>query len=271
MSAHTIFLSALLYSFVTLFALPSAAQDNFDSDALLQAAKDDLQARLAAHDNDTRFALRERIDLSGDDHLSIEYVFDPAKPVGEQWNLLHPSEAEDAEARKEIIKDHLKQQKRAAKKGGDQGFEPDQDAVVRKLSETVGDAPQFVRVDGDAAIYSFQPKGDGLFGSHDKEGDKGKKRKKSAKATKSTDYLRGEFAISKVGKHFAWIHIYTIKSFKPVAVAKVKTFDLTTQFAPAWDGGPLVITRQEVKAAGSAMFKKFNQHSLSVKSDFQKR
>ncbi len=274
MTPTRIFLTVLTCFFTSVSPHNTFAQSASDPQAILQAAKDDLTARNAAIGPDLRFAFTGKVLVSGDEPLTIEYTFDPAKPLAEQWGLVHPSEEENAKARADIIKDHEKQLRKAAKKEGEPEKGPDQQLILRSFKrdgEMAKDETLFLREEGDELIFSFDPGAGSISFSGDGDSeDKGKKKKKNQKNQK-VDYLAGEIGISKSAKQILWMHVYATKSFKPVVVAKVKNFDMMVHFASAWDGGPLVTVRQEVTVSGSAMFRKFNQQSTTTNSGFKKR
>jgi len=236
----------------------------------MQRAIAGLKSALLTQSKDLRFALTAHVETAGGEPASFEYRYDPGKPAKAQWTLVHPTEAENAKLRKKLIKDHQKQQRKAAKTAKPV-MQPDQMVIVRHLHEIVVRGVQFLREDGDSYIFSYDP-GIAMLTKPGKPKDQnagkekdGKRQQKMAKA------LHGEFAISRDGKQFLWIRQFSVHSFKPASVAKINHFELLTQFAPAWPGGPLVQTRQASKVSGSALFKTFDQSSTVTYSDFVKR
>lgn len=56
------------------------------------------------------------------------------------------------------------------------------------------------------------------------------------------------------------------RAFRPNALARVTDFEMTIDFAEAWDEGPLVIARVSQAVSGSALFQSFNER-FSITND----
>jgi hypothetical protein len=259
------------------FAPESFADEGMDAQAqaALSAAIEDAKTR-AVSTKDQRFAFTTRVETGDEENPIVEFAFDPQQPEEQQFRLIHPTAQENAKAREKIIEQRQKALNKRRKAG--ETAAPDRDLIVDLSSGFLeNQTARFLRETPTEYIFSHQPAEVGMnFGGGDKKDDKDKKR--SAKQSKEKNqsgnfakHMSGEIAISKADQRFVWIRIYATKSFKPVPVAKIKTFEMLMQLAPAWPGGPLVKTRQEVSVVGKALFKKFEQHSIIDSFAFEKR
>ena len=241
------------------------AGDVLPPDQALQKATQRLESAVMAQPKTLHFALTTRVQSTGDDIFTAQYRYDPGQPEGQQWILIHPSESEDAKGREKLIKAHEKQLREAA--SSKQAIQtPDQEVLVRHVHEMAKQDARFLREDGNSYVFSFDP-GRNLPGKPGGQSKQGNNKRQQ----KMKDAFRGEFAISRDGRQFLWMRLFTVHSFKPAKVAKIKQFEVKTQFAPAWPGGPLVQVRQENRVRGSALFHKFDQHNIMTYSGFEKR
>jgi hypothetical protein len=276
--SYSLVITVMVLMFLGLgFTPESFADEGVDAQAqaALSAAIDDAKAR-AVSTKDQRFAFTTRVETGDEDNPLVEFTFDPQKLQEQQFRLIHPTAQENAKAREKIIEQRQKTQKKQRKAG--ETAAPDRDLIVDLSSGFLeNQTARFLRETPTEYIFSHQPAEVGMnFGGNDKgkkkdnkkaSSDQGKKNKKNNFAK----HMSGEIAVSKADQQFVWIKIFSTKAFKPVPVAKIKTFEMLMQLAPAWPGGPLVKTRQEVSVAGKALFKKFEQHSIIDSFAFEKR
>ncbi|PHS21709.1 MAG: hypothetical protein COA84_15365 [Robiginitomaculum sp.] len=267
----------IVFSFVfvgLLSASPVWGQDDTveaRAMAALEQALADTESRYAAS-KDVRMAFTTRIETGDEDNPLVEFSYDPALPEGERSVLIHPSEAENPKARKKIMKQRAKALKQRVEKG-EEAAQPDRDLYLENPRKLLSDgAAKFTREEGGNYVFSFQPAfGAVNFGGGDDE-DEGKKKKGKDKDKKDfSTYLLGEMSVSKDPQRLTGVRFYAPESFKPVAIAKIKKFEINMQIAPAWEDGPMISALQEVTVSGKAMFKAFEQHSVVTNSGFEKR
>jgi hypothetical protein len=243
--------------------------------AALENALADTESRYAAAKS-VRMTFTSRVETGDEDNPLVEFSYDPALPEGERFVLIHPSEAENPKARKKIMKQRAKALKERIEKG-EAASMPDRDLYLENPRKLLSDgAAKFMREEDGNYVFSFQPAFGAVdFGGSDDEGeDEGKKKKRKSKDKDKKDfstYLLGEMSVSKDKHRLTGVRFYAPESFKPVAVAKIKKFEINMQIAPAWEGGPMVSVQQEVTVSGKAMFKAFEQHSVVTSSGFEKR
>ena len=241
--------------------------------AALENALADTQNRYAASKH-VRMAFTTRVETGDEDNPLVEFSYDPALPEGERFVLIHPSEAENPKARKKIIKQRAKALKERIEKG-EAARMPDHDLYLENPRKLLKDGTaEFTRKEDGNYIFSFQPAPGAMdFGDSD-ERDEEKKEKHKGKDKDEKDfssYLLGEMSVSTDTHRLTGVRFYAPESFKPVAVAKIKKFEINMQIAPAWEDGPMVSGQQEVTVSGKAMFKAFEQHSVVTNSGFEKR
>jgi len=242
--------------------------------AALETATADTMARFKRN-KDTRFAFTSRIETGNEKVPLVEFSYDPALPVNARYVLIHPSEAENPKARKRI----LKQRAKALEANGEEGKEdkPDQGLLIEDPKKLLNNTAKFEREDDGKYVFSFQPApGSVNFGGgHDKDKNKdpSDKKKKAKKKDKKgfSSHLKGEMYINKDAQRLTGVRFYEPKSFKPVPIAKIKSFEIKMDIAPAWEDGPMVPIKQDVTASGKAMFKAFEEHSVVTSSGFEKR
>jgi hypothetical protein len=256
-----------------LFSPMAALADvalNAPAEAALAAAIEDAQTRSESAKAD-RFAFSTRVETGDEDNPLIELSFDPQLPADEQYFLLHPSEEENPKARKKILKQRQKDLQKMAEKGKEMA--PDRDLVIKDPKKLLNDSARFEREEGASYVFSFQP-APGSFdfgGGEGKDNDEKPKAKKDKGGNDFASHLKGEMFISKDDQRLTGVRFFAPESFKPVAVAKIKHFEIVMDIAPAWPDGPLVTTHQTVEVRGKALFKKFEQLTTISNSGFEKR
>ncbi|PHS28214.1 MAG: hypothetical protein COA85_04115 [Robiginitomaculum sp.] len=258
---------------LTLFSPIVAFGDaalNAPAQAALAAAIVDAKTRYENAKAD-RFAFSTRVETGDEDNPLIEFSFDPQRPADAQYILLHPSEEENAKARKKMLKQRQKDLQKKAEKGED--VIPDRDLVIKGPEKLLNNSAHFEREEDQAFVFSFQP----APGSFDFGGDDGEDHEKKDEVKKNKGgnvfafHLKGEMFISKDEQRLTGVRFYAPKSFKPMAVAKIKHFEIMMDIAPAWPDGPLVTTHQTVEVRGKALFKKFEQLTTVSNFGFEKR
>jgi len=244
------------------------AAPNAPAEAALAAAIVDAQTRSEGAKED-RFAFSTRVETGDDDNPLIELFFDPQRPADTQYVLLHPTEEENSKARSKMLKQRQKDLQKKAEKGED--VAPDRELVIKDPKKLLNNSAHFEREEGASYVFSFQlAPGSFNFGDDDEE-----EHEKKSKAKEDDDdfasHLKGEMFISKDEQRLIGVRFYAPKSFKPMAVAKIKHFNIMMDIAPAWADGPLVTTHQTVTVRGKAMFKKFEQQTTVTNFGFEKR
>lgn len=256
-----------LFIFSPMVAFGDAAL-NAPAEAALAAAIADAQIR---RDNakEDRFAFSTRVETGDEDNPLIELSFDPQRSADEQYILLHPSEEENPKARRKMLKQRQKDLQKMAEKGEE--ATPDRDLVIKDPKKLLNNSAHFEREEGANYVFSFQL-APGSFNFGD---DNGEEHEKEGKTKEDDDdfasHLKGEMFISKEEQRLTGVRFYAPKSFKPMAVAKIKHFNIMMDIAPAWPDGPLVTTHQTVTVRGKAMFKKFEEQTTITNFDFEKR
>ncbi|MDQ7018233.1 MAG: hypothetical protein Q9M33_03615 [Robiginitomaculum sp.] len=238
------------------------------AEAALATAIADAQTR---RDNakEDRFAFSTRVETGDEDNPLIEFSFDPQRPADAQYILLHPSEEENPKARRKMLKQRQKDLQKMAKKGEESA--PDRDLVIKDPKKLLNNSAHFKREEEQAYVFSFRP-APGSFNFGD---DGGEEHEKKGKTKEDDDdfasHLRGEMFISKDKPRLTGVRFFAPESFKPVAVAKIKHFEIMMDIAPAWPDGPLVTTHQTVTVRGKALFKRFEQLTTVTNFGFEKR
>ncbi|VAV97587.1 hypothetical protein MNBD_ALPHA06-2246 [hydrothermal vent metagenome] len=247
--------------FFVLFGSPAFAQ--IDADALLQRVQTDTAQRAEAA-KDMRFSYNRTIKSNmltkGADKPPVDVVmqFDPDVERDQQWTIVSPTETEDPDAYAKVVK-----QIADGIKNNPDG-KPDQDLILKKFAFAGGTSteatPTLLREENGIAIFkldleTFANSSDGNAGG----------------IKKMLKNLSGEFSVDIASSRLTNIHIFAQKPFKPVAVAKIKKFDMQIYFAPAWQNGPIFQVQQQMNISGSALFQKFTQEMDTVYSNFEKR
>ena len=264
----------ILFTVLLLSSLPDISQaqeaQGSAADALLQAAIADSVQRREGQE-DLRFAFRSTTQVTGED-FPITYTYDPAKTGKERWNLISPSAQDGAKMREKILKSLYKSDE--VPEGSDKTplDAPDTSLLVHDIHNLIGDTAHYAREDDKEMVFAFTPRqGQAGFEAGDNEADSKEKQEKKGKPDRLSRYLSGEVTIDKAAKRFVRVRIYAKQSFKPAAVAKIKVLEISMRLAPLWDGGPLAQVEQNSHIKGKALFKKFDETSHTVNSDFKRR
>ena len=242
--------------------------------AALENATADTMARFNRY-KDSRFAFISRIETGNENVPLVEFSYDPALPINERYVLIHPSVAENTKARKRILKQRAKDLEALAEE--EEGDTIDRDLLIEDPKKLLNNTAKFEREEDGNYVFSFQPAPGsvnfGGGGDEDKNKESSDKKKKAKKKDKKdfSSHLKGEMYISKDAQRLTGVRFYAPESFKPVPIAKIKSFEIKMDIAPAWEGGPMVSIKQDISASGKAMFKAFEQHSVVTSSGFEKR
>lgn len=239
------FIGVLL--FISNFAIAQP-----DPDLVLQQAKDDIATRNLALNGD-RFAYSLQLVSTGDEEFNVSLRFDPSLKVDQQWQILSPTKQQNPE----IYAETLRQIEQSYQ--NDPTAKDDHELLVENFAKDENSTYQFLRKEGDLIVYGFDPSQS--MSVSDQDGS-------DAGMGKIGKYLNAELTINAAKGRLASIRIFANKPFKPVVVAKIKKMDILIEFAPAWDGGPLVQVKESVVVSGSAMFQKFSQSVTETYSDF---
>ncbi|MBL4616774.1 MAG: hypothetical protein JKY46_03685 [Robiginitomaculum sp.] len=238
-----------IFAIAFLFSTPLISAT--DKDQLLQRVSDDIAARSLAADG-VRFSYNMDISVTGREEYTVSLAYQPLGDRAEQWQIVSPSLAENeevyTEAKKQI--DNDVEHKPDAK--------DDRALIFDEMPGEANDKPIFIAEEGGIAIYAIELTEE--FMNSDGGDDDG--------MGKILKHLKGEIAINVATEQLLWLRMFAEKPFKPMAVAKIKKFDIKLHFAPAWDGGPVVQVRSESFVSGSALFQKFNEKSDIVFSNF---
>ncbi len=233
---------------ILVTAMPAGAQT--DRAEFLERAKSDLQQRNASEE-EQRFAFAMQVIGEGDETYDVSLTYDPGNSTNYGWTIVSPTLAQN----KEVFEGTQKQIESDAKHNPEE--KSDQELVVDEVFDDEDADFEYLRDDGNVAVFGFDPEGSMSMGEGDEDGPDFNK------------YMKAELGVDKELGQLVWIHIYAPKPFKPVVVAKIKKMDVWLHFAPAWADGPLVQVREEVHVSGSAMFQKFSEHVVEIYSDFQ--
>ncbi len=223
--------SGLILSLFLVCIAPAEA----DSGATL-AMLEKAAAKAAELDSLSRYAftLERRSAVNGAEEKIIRARFDPRWPEGEQWRLVDQSES----ASEETL-DALKALQKSA--------EDDEALVYDKLNEMLVDVE--LRQETDEVATFIAPLNDDDL---------------------PPDVLEVEVTLNKIEGYVSRIAVRSIREFKPVVIAKVKSLSQIQTYAAPVGDGPALLQSSENTARGSAMFKKFNQHSSSIYSDIER-
>ncbi|MBL1431286.1 hypothetical protein JYT75_00640 [Oceanicaulis sp. AH-315-P02] len=242
---------AFLAIVIAIVIFPFSVTAQSDPDTLLQRVSDDIVARSVAADG-VRFSYNMDTSVAGSKEYTVSLAYQPLADRATQWQVISPSFAENeevyAQAKKQIDKDV--EHKPDAK--------DDQALILREVPGNNAKELIFISEEDGIAKYAIQlTEG---FMNPDGGDDKG--------MSKMLKYLKGEIAIDVASEQLLWFRIFAEKPFKPMAVAKIKKFDIKLHFAPAWHEGPIVQVRSESIVSGSALFQKFNEKSEITFSNF---
>lgn len=234
---------------IALFPFSVTAQS--DPDLLLQRVSDDIAARSMAADG-VRFSYNMNTSVIGSKEYTVSLAYQPLDDRATQWQIVSPSLAENEEvytqAKKKI--DHDIEAKPDAK--------DDQALILKEVPGKNAEELVFISEEDGIAKYAINlTEG---FVSFDGGDDKG--------MSKMLKHIKGEIAIDVASEQLLWVRMFAEKPFKPMAVAKIKNFNVKLHFAPAWDDGPIVQVRSESSVSGSALFQKFNEKSDITFSNF---
>jgi len=228
----------VFFSFLMTAGFASAAS----LPAPLEAAIKDVETRRAAA-TELRFTFKVHT-VTNENEFRFRY-----EPKGaEAWTLLSPETKDTERIKKQMAKRAERQEEGA-----------DRELLAGDLRELIGDRVELVENTTTHRVYRFNLSeaakigGGGGSGSFD-----------------ATKYLTGELAIGPENR-LLWLRFFAEKAFKPVLVAKIKTFDLKLFYDPIWSEGPYVMVRQAMNVDGSAFFKSFAENVNTAYSDFEQR
>jgi len=242
-----VFLSFILFS--------NSASAQSDIRALLERVNADIAARYQAS-LDVRFSYNMDILVSGSKASEVALAYEPSFSRAEQWKIISPTLKEN----EDVFNQAKKRIDRDAEKSPD--AKDDRDLVLEKLPLT--DEAAVVFISEENGISRFGIEVAELFLSSDEDED-------GLGMENLSKYLSAEMAINTNSDQLLWLRMYSKKPFKPVAVAKIKEFDIYLRFAPAWEGGPIVQIGTKSDISGSALFRKFSEKSEIVYSNFKRK
>lgn len=200
-------------SALSLIALPALAETPLE------------KARSAPQDGPSY-----KFDLSFDDgDLKAEAQVDPSLPEGQRLVLVSPPEEELSEAEAERF------QTLQENTTGDKIW-------CSNFNGNIPNDAELISESGEAAVYSFRPKGD----DDDKD---------MAKVFK---HLKGRVTVSKETPSILAFEMFSEKPFKPALVAKIDSFSMKASCDYAPDGRTY-IRDFALDLAGSAMMQPFTQ------------
>jgi len=198
---------------------------------------DRAAARAAELDPLSRYAftLERRSRNNGAEAVTIQARFDPRWPKGEQWRLVDQDEEDASEETLSKLKALRKSE------------ENDEALVYDKLNEMLVDV-ELTQETSETATFIAPLNDDEL----------------------PPDVLEVEVTLNKIEGYVSRIAVRSVREFKPVVIAKVKSLSQIQTYAAPVGDGPALLQSSENAASGKAMFKKFDQHSYSVYSDIER-
>lgn len=189
--------------------------------------------RVQAH-SEQRYAFTvDYWSSDGEEEFSMTARYDPRRAEGERWEAIKPTADE-------LPKKALKAFKQLEKIE-----RPDERFLYDDLDEAIGGI-EFAEETDTALVFKGPLLIDDL----------------------PEDALEAQITVNKAGGFISRIEATSIKPFKPVAVAKVKSMRLVQLYSLPQDG-PALLTQSESDVSGSAMFKSFKAQSQEVYSDIQ--
>ena len=163
---------------------------------------------------------------------------DPSRPEGERVTVLSPAEEDWSEA--------------FAARVAEMQANTTGDIWCRKLAENIPDEVQLASETDTTATYTFTPK-------------PGEEPNRMDKAYK---HLTGTVVVDKVDPAILHFSMVADKPFKPMPVAKIRSFEMKVDCTRAPDGRTHVST-VDVNLSGSAMMQSFSQADHQKISNLQ--
>ena len=210
--------------------------------APLEAALGDAETRRNAAD-DLRFTFKLHSVTSEHD---FQLRYDPSET--DVWAVESPATEQTTKMRE-----------RLAKRAETQDDPPDRELLVGELRKLFGDRIELVDNRPEQRVYRFNLSEEAKIGGGGGGG-----------GFDASKHLTGEVAVGRDNR-LLWLRFFAEEAFKPVLVAKIKSFDMKLYYDPIWDGGPYVLVRQVMDLDGSAFFKSFKENANTVYSGFEKR
>ena len=156
---------------------------------------------------------------------------DPSQPEGQRVNVLSPPESKwDDELRQAVA---------------EMEADSDGDIWCDDVAENVPLDAQFVSETATTATYTFTPIPD----------------TDAPEDVKFFKHLQGEITIDTINPGIIELKMWAPKPFRPVMIAKIKSFNLLVSCAPTPDGRRYV-ERIETHVTGSAALQKFQEHEI---------
>ncbi len=232
--------------FVLILTALTVSNSVMASDAVLPPALDaalsDAEARQENAAN-VRFYFRRNIERFGEKFLEKSY--NPAGIEGQQWAILHPKSEDDAGEYRKQVRKHAKK-----KDGADLAL------LMISFRDRLAKGVRLAREDDEEIVYSFEINDEYYVSGEGKGADIAK-------------YMDGEIAVDKNTGMIGWVHYVAREPFRPIAIAKIRQFDIYQQFAPAWHEGPMVKVLEKNKVAGSAIIRKIEFDDVVANFDFR--
>jgi len=283
---------------ISLLASPLSGANETEAKIALQAAVADVKSRFE-NNPDIRFAFKgvsresagtkdknSKVDEE-DSRSDLVFVYDPALPKGQQYQLLHPTEVENADDRKQALlvreTEQAAHDKVSNNKGDDQRLVFNM--VDRDTTLDVIDTAKYLKETDTDWIFSITPSVNdlGLEGLNDIDllgsdadnnmSDMERKMMKKIKSRlpKFIKSVKGELMVDKTHKRISGTRIYFTKNLKIITGVKLQKMEIITNYAPIWSGGPLVEQRSTAKTQIKLFLIKIGTTDTTVYSDFEPR
>ncbi|PHS41237.1 MAG: hypothetical protein COA91_02680 [Robiginitomaculum sp.] len=290
--------SLVLMVGIFLLASPVSTANETQAKIALQAAIADAKSRVEKTP-DSRFAFKgvsrenlgtknKNIDLDDEDIRSnIIFTYDPALPKSQQYQLLHPTDAENADDRKQALLERKTglavREKLENNKGDDQLLIFDLDDKDTGLDGI--NVAEYIKETDTDWVFSISPSTkdmnlDGLndidISGSDSEKPLSNKERKMMEKMKSRlpkfiKSVKGELRVDKTHKRLSGMRIYFSDSLKITTGIKLHKMEIITDLGPAWEGGPIVTRRITQKMQIKLFLIKVGMTDTTVYSNFEPR
>lgn len=251
MSARPLIVAALL---VLAGGAAGLAQDGAET-----LAHEALLESLRRNEDVPRFAFNRNILENGE---QMELHYDPAAAEGQEWTLIYPASpdmlsdgmrealaqapTQEAPDRRILFGYQVQDAAEAGAQDPDEPVvygaiwigSPDDAGGSGGISFGIGGALRLIAEDETHATYSFVPAERGESGPG------------------LSENFSGELTVAKDGPIVSRLRYFTKDSFKPNAVSRIDSMDLTMNYAEMGPGGPVVLVSAEGVIHGRALFQK---------------
>ncbi len=210
--------------------------------APLETALADAEVRNAKSEG-VRFYFQRKIVRFGEVYLIKSY--NPAGPEGQQWAIEFPSKVKDTSAYNKQVRKH------ARKKDG-----ADLKLIFPSMRKRLSKGVTQLSEDDNEIVYRFEIADEYYVSGEGKGAD-------------IATYMTGKIAVGKMDGRVHWVHYVANRPFRPIAIAKIRQFDIYQEFAPAWYDGPMVKVLERNKVAGTAIIRKIKFDDVVTNYDFR--